>query len=363
MPVGCAVELPRAVTGAGRYLVVLRFRLRMKPKLSPEQAVQDFLAEREGEVSKASHRNYKYALEEFVRFCEDYSIESVSEIHGYHLKKFKLRRRGQGIKTITLKNNLSTLRVFLRWCEQAELVDRGFAELVQLPDLSRDDRVSETTLSLDRIEDILDYYYKYEYARRRHAVFQLMWHTCFRMGTVVALDLEDYLPNRNQIKVRHRPDTDTPLKNGIEAERIVNINDRVSEVLDDYISVPRNKITDDHGREPLFTTKYGRLSRTTLRKNFYGITRPCKVTENCPHDRRIEECEAAVRKKSASQCPSSMSPHSVRRAAITHHLNRDWPREKVSERANVSVDVLDEHYDSRTEGEQAMTRKQYLDNL
>ncbi|WP_148413441.1 site-specific integrase [Haloferax sp. KTX1] len=335
----------------------------MQLDISPEQAVQDFLAEREGEVSKASHRNYKYALEEFVRFCDEHSIESVTDLHGYHLKKFKLRRRGQGIKEVTLKNNLSTLRVFLRWCEQAELVDQGFSELVQLPDLNYEERVSETVLSLDRVEDILDYYYKFEYATRRHAVFQLMWHTCFRMGTTVALDLNDYLSNRKQMKVRHRPDTGTPLKNGTEAERVVNLSERVTDVLDDYIQVQRHEKTDEHGREPLFTTHHGRLSKTALRKNFYGITRPCKVTGNCPHDRCIEECEAAIRKKSASRCPSSRSPHPVRRAAITYHLNRDWPSEKISERANVSVDVLDEHYDSRTEGERAKTRKQYLDNL
>lgn len=335
----------------------------MQPNVTPEQAVEDFLNEREGEVSEASHRNYKYALKELIQFCEDNGIEVVGDLHGYHLKQYKLRRRGQGIKEVTLKNNLSTLRVFLRWCEQAELVDRGFAELVQLPNLDVDDRVSDEILSLDRIEDILDYYYKFEYATRSHAVFQLMWHTCFRVGTIVALDLEDYHAERNQLEVRHRPDTDTPLKNGAEAERVVNISEQVGDVLDDYVRVPRENVTDDHGREALFTTPYGRVSDTAIRKNFYGVTRPCKITENCPHDRTIEECEAAARKKQASKCPSSRSPHPIRRAAITYHLNRDWPAEKISERANVSVDVLDEHYDSRTEGERAMTRKQYLDNL
>lgn len=68
-------------------------------------------------------------------------------------------------------------------------------------------------------------------------------------------------------------------------------------------------------------------------------------------------------KTQSSKCPSSMSSHPVRRAAITYHLNRNWPKEKVSERANVSIDVLEEHYDGRSEGERAMTRRQYLDNL
>ncbi|ELZ16807.1 integrase family protein [Haloterrigena salina JCM 13891] len=335
----------------------------MTPNVTPKQAVEDFLAEREGEVSKASHRNYKYALKELLRFCENQGIEEVGEIHGYHLKQYKLRRRGQGIKEVTLKNNLSTLRVFLRWCEQAELLERGTAELVQLPKLDEDDRVSDDTLSQDRVEDILDYFYKFEYAQRRHAIFQLIWHTCLRMGTVVAIDLEDYLSSRKQIKIRHRPETGTPLKNGIEAQRKINISDSMQEVLDDYIEGHRHNIVEESGREPLFTTRNQRVSRTALRKNTYGITRPCKVHGGCPHNRTIEECDAAVRKKDSSKCPSSMSPHPLRRAAITYHLNQEWPNEKLSERANVTVDVLEDHYDTRQEDEKAVTRKQYLDNL
>lgn len=335
----------------------------MRPKVSPEQAVQDFLDEREHEVSKESHRNYKYALEEFLRFCEHHEIENIDELHGYHLKKFKLRRRGQGIKEITLKNNLSTLRVFLRWCAQAELIERRLDELVQLPNLSKDDRVSDDVLTLDRVEDILDYYYKYEYATRSHVIFQLIWHTCIRMGTVRALDLDDYQPRHQQLYTRHRPETDTPLKNGVEAERIVNLSEEMTQLLDDYIEVRRHNIVEDSGREPLFTTRSYRVSGTAIRKNFYSVTRPCVATGSCPHDQRIEACKAAQKKNQASKCPSSLSPHPLRRAAITYHLNRDWPKEKVSERANVTVDVLDEHYDARTKRERASTRKQYLDNL
>lgn len=335
----------------------------MIPNIEPDQAVEDFLTERSEEVSRASLRNYRYALEELVRFCDDRGIEYINEINPYHLKQYKIRRRESGIKEVTLKNNLSTLRVFLRWCAQAGLVEEGMAEMVQLPQLDARQRSSDVMLRLTEVEDILDYLYKYKYAHRRHAVFQLMWHICMRMGTVVALDLEDYLPTRNQIKVRHRPESETPLKNGIEAERIVNISDEMVEVLDDYIRVIRHDVEDEYGRKPLFTTEFGRLTLTTLRKNVYAITRPCVYRGHCPHDLEIEDCEAARKKKSASSCPSSMSPHPVRRSAITYHLNRDWPKEKVSERANVSADVLDEHYDGRSEGERAMTRKQYLDNL
>jgi site-specific recombinase XerD len=333
------------------------------PNLTPEQAVEDFLKEREGEVSKASHRNYKYALEELIRFCEDQEIEYINEIHAYNLKQYKIRRRKSGIKEVTLKNNLSTLRVFLRWCAQAGLIEGGMAEMVQLPSLSSEQRSNDEILTLDEVEDILDYFYKYEYAQRRHTIFQLMWHTCLRMGTIIALDINDYNRDKRLIEVRHRPDKGTPLKNGNEAERIVNLDNQMAEVLNDYIRGHRKHRTDDHGRKPLFTTPYGRITHTTIRKNVYAMTRPCVYHNTCPHNRRIEDCEAAQKKTQSSKCPSSKSAHPVRRAAITYHLNRNWPKEKISERANVSIDVLDEHYDGRSEGERAMTRKQYLDNL
>lgn len=84
------------------------------PKIRPQRAVQDFLKEREGEVSKSSHRNYQYALWRLVQFCAKHDKEYINDITGYDLKRFKVERREDGIKAITVKNNLSTVRVFLR---------------------------------------------------------------------------------------------------------------------------------------------------------------------------------------------------------------------------------------------------------
>jgi len=51
---------------------------------------------------------------------------------------------------------------------------------------------------------------------------------------------------------------------------------------------------------------------------------------------------------SESLCPSSVSPHAIRRGAITHHLNSDVPETAVGDRANVSLNVLENHYDQRS---------------
>jgi integrase len=182
------------------------------------------------------------------------------------------------------------------------------------------------------------------------------------MGTLIALDLDDYLPETNRLKIRHRPETGTPLKNGSDAERKINLKEEMCEVLDDYIEVHRDDVLGNAGRSPLFTSPTRRLYDTLLRRDMYAITRPCIIGNPCPHDRDPNDCDATYRKQ-ASECPSSVSPHPLRRSAITYHLNQDIPKQHISGRANVSVDVLETHYDARTEDEKAATRKQVLDRL
>lgn len=91
------------------------------------------------------------------------------------------------------------------------------------------------------------------------------------------------------------------------------------------------------------------------------MTRPC-VYGNCPHNRETESCEATD-DNHASQCPSSVSPHPVRRGIITHHLLKDVPQTAVSGRCDVSKDILDQHYDRRSELEKAEQRREYLDDI
>ena len=65
----------------------------------------------------------------------------------------------------------------------------------------------------------------------------------------------------------------------------------------------------------------------------------------------------------AFNCPSSVGPHALRRGGITHHLNSEVPKDVVSDRANVTPDVLDEHYDRRNQREKMEQRRGFLDNI
>jgi integrase len=205
-------------------------------------------------------------------------------------------------------------------------------------------------------------YERYEYASIDHVTATLLWHTMLRMGSIRALDVGDYDPEEQSLKIRHRPETDTPLKNKQEGERIIAVSNDVCLVLDDWLREKRPNVADDYGRSPLLATNHGRIATTTIRTHCYQMTRPCAYGQECPHDRNEDECEATDGGHSA-QCPSSVSPHALRRGGITHALSEDWPMKAVGDRANVSEVVLEKHYDQRSAQAKMEQRRQYLDNL
>jgi site-specific recombinase XerD len=301
-----------------------------------------------------------------VEYCEDHGVEKTSEINGYIIESWKQARRTEGIKLVTLKNNVKHLRVFIKYLERTDLIEHGVANRIEVPHVPDGGDVSEDTLRLERAEEILRYLNTYEYASRNHALFHTMWHTGCRISGAIALDLDDFdrEPSDGAIlRFRNRKAAGTALKNGNSGERNVTIDERLKQTLLDYIGGKREDVRDEYEREPLFTTASGRVSRQRAYKNFTALSRPCMTSQICPHDRETEDCEAAQLKKKATGCPSSLSLHPIRRGAITYHINREWSKEKLSERVDVSVEVLNKHYDARRKEQERQGRKEYLDLL
>jgi len=178
---------------------------------------------------------------------------------------------------------------------------------------------------------------------------------------VLSLDLEDYDREEQHVELRHRPDTGTRLKNKGDGERYVALSAAVCDAIDAYLKYSCQDTTDKHGRAPLFSSRCGRPAKSSLRDSIYRITRPCQYTGECPHDREIDSCEA-MEKDKASKCPSSVSPHSIRRGSITQHLSKDVPEKVVSDRMNVGLDVLEKHYDRRSEKEKSEQRREYIED-
>ncbi|WP_418284903.1 tyrosine-type recombinase/integrase [Halorubrum sp. DTA46] len=339
--------------------------------ISPETARDLHLEALRDEAANWTYQSHESHLRAFIEWCEEEGeIENMNELTGRDIFQFRRWRRDGGysqgkddeIAPRTLASALNVVRVFMRFCGQIEAVPSDFYELVDLPSLTKDDQVSDSTIDPERVPDILRYLNKYEYGSRDHAIWALVWHTGVRLGGLRALDLADvHLDGETpHIELVHRPGKDTPLKNQRDGERANRISDRVAEILRDYIDGPRVDNTDDYGRAPLFTTREGRISHSAVRYTFYRWTRPCVIGLGCPHGENTETCEYLDHTQ-MSGCPSSRSPHDVRKARVTRYRNDNVPRAIVSDRLNASEDVLDLHYDRASDLEKAERRWEFLE--
>jgi len=333
--------------------------------LEPSTGVQMYLDDRRNEVSSATLQSHGYRLERFLEWCRDEQITNLNELSGRDIQTFKLHRKQQGLAPPTLKSQMDTLRVFLRFAASINAVHDELPESVNSPSLSAEDKRGTDVLDANHAEKILAHRSKYDYASRKHVEIRVLWATGMRMGALRSIDLSDTHLQNQFIELKHRPDTETPLKNNVRGEREVALDTTTTQVLRDYVEENRVESTDDYGRRPLLTTKFGRASDNSVRAWMYQLTRPCEAGMGCPHNRDPERCEAVdgQTRMSAAKCPDSVAPHAVRRGAITHHLKQDTPPRVVSDRMNVGRDTLSEHYDARTPREKMEQRRNHLPDI
>ncbi len=323
-----------------------------------------YLQSRQSELANSSLAAHRRRLSLFVDWCDEAGINTLDELSARDLHEFRVWRQ-QGIKKDsispeTLRSSLLTLRVYLRFAASVDAVDPDLPEQLVLPAEAK--RARDVMLDTDHAEELLSHLSKFEYATTPHSMLRIFWETGIRSGTLRALDLDDYRRDQQCLRIRHRPKTGTPLKNGNDANRLVAIKERTCRILDDYIDEYRYDVTDEHGRRPLFSTEFGRRSCQSVRANAYFWTCPCRVNLQCPHGRDPDTCESN-NWEDASTCPSSVSTHPIRRGSITHHLREGVPVAVASDKTDVSPSILDAHYSEISESEAMEVRRDYLSNI
>lgn len=333
-----------------------------KRDLSPEKAVARWLDSIRMERTEASMSSYYYRLKLFVEWCEREGVDSMHEIDGWQLDSYETHRRSKNPSRSTLKNELVTLRTFLEYCEKIEVVQDGVAEKIEVPRVPKSERSSEIKLDAADAKALLETYRSEARFRgtKEHAILEILWHTGARAGAVNSLDVGDLRQlddGRWYLAFEHRPDTGTRLKKARDGERPVFVTDAVADAIQRYIDGGRIDTQDEYGREPLFTTEYGRVSPNTFRVWTYRATVPCVHTNDpCRHDRVRERCEF-VASDQLSKCPSSRSPHQIRTGAITWMRDSGHTEEEVASRVNASVQTIRDHYDKQAPVEEMVRRR------
>ena len=332
--------------------------------IEPELAVELFLNEREMEISELTLRHDKMFLGFFLDWCELQEIENLNNLTGRLIHQHQIWRRDEfDLVPQSLKNHMDTIRMFVRWLGTINGVDPDLHYQVKSPKIPAGQESRDAIIEADRAERILEHLGMYQYASRDHVVIALIWHTMLRRGALRALDLGDYDSDEQYLQLIHRPEKGTRLKNANSSQRLIGLSDDVAAILDHYIASQRKEVTDDYGRHPLVTTGHGRPAESTISKICYQWSRPCEVGAGCPHGRTPDECEAVVDPAQVSACPSNEASHAWRRGGITHHLSKDVPQDAVSERADVSNEVLETHYDKRSQKDKMEQRRKYLERF
>jgi len=333
--------------------------------IRPRDALDWYLEHREDDLRTATLRKYDSALNIFVDWTDEVGIDDMNDVQGRQLMEFKTwRKQDADLATVSLNGNLAILQRFLRFCENIDAVPEGFADRVPMPIVPDGEEVSYEVPEDEEIESIKSYCRQFERASRRHVEFELIAEIGIRLGAIRAIDLQDFDPEASTIYLHDRPEGPdeygTPLKNDAKGERIVNVSPELRDLIVDYIDHRRNDVTDRYGRDPLMATSKGRPTTATIRRDFYKMSRPCVYENDCPHDRTIEDCEAA-NNADAADCPSRFSTHPLRKWAIMKQLDEGVPKELLSDRVDVSVPTLDKHYDHRTEKRKSERRREVLE--
>lgn len=194
--------------------------------LDPPTARDMYLDERRRKLADATIQSHAYRLKQFVQWCDQDGIENLNARSGRDIHRFRVKRRNDDeLATATMKGQLATLRVFLRFCASIDAVEPGLDEKIVLPTTTADDARDEL-LDGDCAQRILDHLETYRYATLEHALFEVLWHTGLRIGAAVGLDVTDYDADEQFLELANRPDRGTALKNGSTSERFVALDDR-----------------------------------------------------------------------------------------------------------------------------------------
>jgi len=327
------------------------------------EAIDLYIRRKRPDWKGETERTYRRNLEEFADYAEENDIETTADLSRWNVGGFTDWLLDKEHAPATIASRQKNARTWLKFLESQGVVELGLHLAIETITLEDHEETSDHQLAPEDARTLLAFYRESPRDRgtRAHALLEVFWHLGPRMSCVRALDLGDYDQEEGILKFRNRPETDTRLKRGARHERNAILSQKPKEALDLYVARERYEKRDDHGREPLFPSRQGRPSKSTIRFWLYETTQPCIAVE-CPHSKQRRDCEWTQRNHS-SKCPSSRSPHAVRRGSITWQRNLGFSRDLVAQRAATTPDVIRRYYDKPSFDDELERRREQTEEI
>lgn len=99
---------------------------------------------------------------------------------------------------------------------------------------------------------------------------------------------------------------------------------------------------------------------TSTRRILTSENAMSESSRTSPHGRDIDACDAAQRIDAAAECPSSQPPYAIRHGYLSQKRQEGVPDRILSERCDVSAEIIDKHYDERIDEEKRELRQRVL---
>ena len=318
---------------------------REPPDLGIGESVDLFINRNRPNWKGETARTYRKSLDTFEAYAEAAGLDTLSDLERWTVGDYTDHLLAKDYSKATVQSKQKQARRWLKWLESQGYLQLGLHLAIEPIHLEDYEQTSSDVLPPAAIRELLAYYRGETRwrATRRHALLEVIAHTGARRSCVRALDVEDYDPEARTLRFINRPETGTRLKNGRAHQRKVVLAPEPNAVLAAYVERDRHRVHDEGGRRPLFASSRGRPTKSTITNWCYQATEPC-VMRTCPHGRERHTC-AWTEQSMASQCPSSKSPHPVRRGSITWQLNIGREIDAVADRAATTPDVIRRYYD------------------
>lgn len=234
--------------------------------VEPELPAELFLDHKEMHCVESTVRNHRYRMNHFLEWCEEEEIENLNDLSGRDIQAYRLwLSENDDLNALTIRNQLSSFRVFLQWAGSIEAVPETLYTKLMIPCVRRSERSSEKILDADEALEILEYRTWYQYASIEHVLLAFLWETGMRIGAANSVDVQNVDFDAECVALAHRPDQSTRLKNGNSGERLVALTADLTELLEDHVEMNRHDVTDEYCREPLLTTNQGGGGCTGIR--------------------------------------------------------------------------------------------------
>ncbi len=245
-------------------------------------------------LSHNTIQNYKQDLTKFVKFIEtECKIISINDVKREHIQLF-LKHEDHLAKS-TISREITSLRMFCKFLKREQLVEINIMSYFDLP--KQTDHLP-VVLSYDEVTRLLDSIEMKDFkSARNRAMVELLYASGIRVSELIQIKLSDINLNQNDLKVIGKGDK----------ERIVPINNYVSQIIHKYIVDYRNPFLQFEDNPLLF---FNNKKQMISRRSFYNTLR--KIAK-----------EAGITK--------NVSPHTLRHSYATHLLENGADLRSIQE--------------------------------